>query len=89
MTLAQLSGEGWTFVEPPARLDDETVLGRYEGEPIKGGVLVEKIADEPDLIHSLYRTGPYDVEVKVDFGIGRGQVKIEQAEGYNYGDEDE
>lgn len=87
--LSELSGEGWTFVEPPERLDEESVLARYDGEPIKGGVLVEKLEDKPDLIHSLYRTGPYDVEVKIDFGIGRGQVRVSDAEGYEYDDEDQ
>jgi hypothetical protein len=87
--LSELSGKGWTFVEPPERLDEESVLARYDGEPIKGGVLVEKLEDKPDLIHSLYRTGPYDVEVKIDFSIGRGSVKVEKAEGYNYENNDE
>lgn len=81
--LSELSQSGWRFVEPPKKEDDPTVLGRYEDEPIKGGVLIERIADESDLIHALYRTGPYDVEIKIDFSIGRGQIRVENAEGYN------
>lgn len=83
MTLGELTGEGWTFVNPPELMDDESVLARYEGEPIKGGVLVERIEDQPDVMHALYRTGPYDVEVKLDFAIGRGQVKVTEADGYD------
>lgn len=78
----KLTGNGWAFVEPPEQTDEASVLARYQGEPIKGGVLIEQIEDEPYLIHSRYRTGPYNVEIKVDFEIGRGQARIEKVDSY-------
>jgi hypothetical protein len=77
-----LTGNGWATVEPPEPNDEPSVIARYKGEPIKGGVLMETIEDSPDLIHSRYRTGPYNIDVKVDFEIGRGQARIEKVDSY-------
>jgi hypothetical protein len=70
------------MVEPPEPEDAGTVVGRYKGEPIKAGVMMEELQDSPDVSHLLFRSGQYNLEVKIDFGIGRGQVKVEKASGY-------
>jgi len=80
--LRELDGEGWVMVDPPSSEDEHTVVARYANEPIRAGVLTEKVTDEPDVLHYKYRTGCYDLDVKVDFDIGRGLVKVERAEGY-------
>lgn len=77
MTLGELAGEGWTFVEPPARNDAASVVARHNGEPIKAGVRTETVTDTKSEIHHVYRTGSYDLELKIDFDIGRGQVRVE------------
>lgn len=84
--LGELCGKGWTVVEPPEIEDDENTVARYNDEPIKSGFLMERIEDSETVFHAKYRSGQYDLEVKVDYEIGRGQVKVQEAEGY---DEDE
>lgn len=80
--LAELAGNGWTLAEPPLKRDEESVVARVEGEPIKSGFLTERIEDTEDRLHVKYRTGQYDLEVKVDFASGHGQIRVEEAEGY-------
>jgi len=81
--LGDLDGEGWVVVDPPEDSDTHTVVGRYADEPIRAGVLTDKVEDDHDVIHYRYRTGCYDLDVKVDFDIGRGMVRVERAEGYS------
>lgn len=81
--ISNLEGRGWVMVGPPAQNDSESVVARYDGEPIKAGLLVDVVEDSEDVVHTQYRTGRYDLEVRVDFEIGRGQVRVEQAEGYD------
>lgn len=81
--LSELSGGGWTIAEPPLRRDGESVVARVQGEPIKAGFLTERIKDSDDMFHVKYRTGQYDLEVKVDFASGHGQVRVEEADGYD------
>lgn len=83
MALEELAGEGWVLVDPPARRDGESVIARHDGEPIKAGVLTDKIQDSEYEVHRKYRSGCYDVEIKVDFEIGRGRLHVERAEGYD------
>lgn len=83
MSLSDLDGRGWVVVEPPLPEDGESVVARLNGDAIKAGFLMERISDEDDLLHVKYRSGRYNLEVKVDFEIGRGQVKVERAEGYS------
>jgi len=83
MSLAELVGNGWTMVEPPQRGDGESVVARYEGEPIKAGFLTERVKDSEEEVHFRYRSGQYDLDVKIDFEVGRGQVKVEEAPGYS------
>jgi hypothetical protein len=70
------------MVEPPTRTDDASVVARYDGEPIKAGVRTDTIADNESEVHYRYRTGQYDLDVKIDFDIGRGVIRVTEAEGY-------
>lgn len=81
--LSELVGRGWVMVEPPLEQDGESTVARLNGEPVKAGFLTERIEDSDDLVHMKYRSGKFDLEVKVDFDIGRGQVRVEEAEGYD------
>lgn len=83
MTLAELAGNGWTVVQPPEPTDEQSVVGRYNGEPIKGGVRTAVKADTESAAHYQYRSGKYDLEVKIDFDIGRGMIRVAEAEGYD------
>lgn len=87
MTLEQLSGEGWKPVEPPHAGDPPSCIGRYDGEQVKAGVRTETITDTESEMHYKYRSGQYDLEVKIDFEIGRGQVRVSEANGYSNEDE--
>jgi hypothetical protein len=82
MSLKDLCGEGWMLVEPPLPRDDESVVARHGGEPIKAGFLTERLTDSEDEFHARYRSGQYDLDVKIDFEVGRGQVRVEEADGY-------
>lgn len=84
--LGKLSGDGWTMVEPPERHDENSVVARFDGEPVKAGLLLNVIEENESTFHSKYRSGQYDLEVKIDFDIGRGQIKVEEAPGYSNGD---
>jgi hypothetical protein len=83
MSLKELCGEGWTLVEPPLPRDSESVVARHHGEPVKAGFLTESVADSKELFHARYRSGQYDLDLKIDFDIGRGQLKVERAPGYS------
>jgi hypothetical protein len=80
--LSELVDSGWVVVNPPEPSDGDSVVARCDGEPIKAGFLMDVKRDTEDTFHSMYRSGSYNLEVKIDFDIGRGQVKVEQAEGY-------
>jgi len=80
--LSELCDNGWVMVEPPTRTDDASVVARYDGEPIKAGVRTDTIADNESEVHYRYRTGQYDLDVKIDFDIGRGVIRVTEAEGY-------
>jgi len=81
--MSELAGRGWIVVEPPKPMDEESVVARHNGEAIKAGFLTEKVKDTKSEIHNRYRSGSFDLDVKVDFDLGRGQVKVERAEGYD------
>lgn len=83
MSLGDLEGKGWTMVQPPQPADADSVVARHNGEPIKGGILVEELQDSEEVTHLLFRSGQYDLEVKIDFDIGRGRVRVSEAEGYD------
>jgi len=81
--LNELEGNGWTMVEPPLERDGESVIARFNGEPVKAGFLMDVIEENDSTFHSQYRSGKYNLEVKIDFDIGRGQVRVEEADGYD------
>lgn len=81
--LSELSGTGWTMAEPPLERDSESVVARVNGHPIKAGFLIDRIEESDNEFHVKYRTGKYNLEVKVDFVAARGQIKVEEAEGYD------
>ena len=82
--LNELKGRGWTDVQPPALNDDQSVIARFDGEPIKAGFRVETLEDNGSVLHEKFRTGCYDLEVKLFQGANKisGQVKVEEADGY-------
>jgi hypothetical protein len=79
--LSKLAGRGWTLVEPPLPTDPHSVVARYNGEPIKAGFKMEE-EDNDGEHYSKHRSGEYNLEVKVDFDVGRGQVRVTEADGY-------
>lgn len=81
--LSELAGTGWTLAKPPQPEDDENVVARVDGDPIRAGFLIERVTDADDKLHVKYRTGKYDLEVKLDLVSGHGQVRVEEAEGYD------
>lgn len=82
MTLSDLVGRGWVVVGPPLDRDGNSTVARWNGTPINVGFLMEQVEDSEDLVHYKYRSGQFDVEVKIDFDIGRGQARVQRAEGY-------
>lgn len=80
--LSELVGKGWILVDPPLKRDEESVVARYNGEPIKAGFTIEE-SEEDGEFYSKFRSGRYDLEVKVDFEIGRGRVRVTKADGYD------
>lgn len=82
MSLKTLEGKGWMIVEPPREDDPSNVIARYDGEPIRAGLLRERITDTDEMFEACYRSGPFDVRIKVDFSIGVGQIRVDRAEGY-------
>lgn len=83
MSLKELCGDGWIMVEPPLASDSEYVVARYNGEPIKVGFLIETITDTHNEFHARYRSGQYNVEVRVQFEVGRGTIRVTEADGYS------
>lgn len=83
MTLSDLVGRGWVSVEPPLQRDEDSVVARHNGRPIRAGFLMERVADNEHEAHFKYRSGRYDLEVKIDFEIARGQARVQEAEGYD------
>ena len=77
--LAKLCGEGWTFVTMPETTDEASVIARYGGEPIRAGVRTETVTDTQSEMHLRYRTGQYDLDIKIDFDIRRGMIRVTEA----------
>jgi hypothetical protein len=76
--LAELSGKGWVAAEPPEIDDADSVVARVRGEAIRGGVLTERHEDSEERFHYEFSTGPYTLEVKVDYISGNGQIRVEE-----------
>jgi len=85
MTILQdLCKKGWVAVNPPTDADEVSVICRYNGDPIKAGFESERIEDSSERLHTKYRTGMYDVELKIEStgGSALGQLHVERADGY-------
>ena len=78
----KLCGEGWVAADPPLQRDDGSVVARCNGHPIKAGFRTETVEDSDEEFHVIYRTGVYDVELRLDFLTGETAIKVERAEGY-------
>lgn len=79
--LNKLEGKGWTLVQPPDDYDEPSVVARYNGEPIRAGFTMEEREGDNEMYFK-FRSGQYDVELKVDFEVAHGQIKVTKAEGY-------
>lgn len=87
MTLKELAGRGWIRAEPPEMGADESVVAVVDGTEIKAGFERKNspIVDSPERIHRIFRSGQYDLEVKLETAgdmAFEGFVKVERAEGY-------
>lgn len=80
--LDDLTGRGWVAVDPPLEEDEASVVARYRGQPVRAGFTIEE-QDGDDETYFKFRTGKYDLELKVDFLSGHAQMKVEEADGYN------
>lgn len=82
MSLSELAGNGWVLVDPPCEHDESSVVARHRGQPIKAGFTVEEEEEDGELYFK-FRSGRYDLELKVDFDVGHGQVRVQEADGYD------
>jgi hypothetical protein len=88
--LQELCGKGWEPLDPSTNeqeLSDKRVIGNYKGETITVGFRIEEVAyEEGELLHEVYRTGQYDVHLKIESlsqDMAEGQIKVERADGYD------
>lgn len=88
--LKELEGLGWQPLDPSTdeqELSEKRVIGNYKGEPITVGFRIEEVEfEQGECLHEVYRTGRYDVHLKIETlgeGLAQGQVKVEEADGYD------
>lgn len=81
--LGSLEGRGWVAAQPPLRTDGESVVARFDGEPVKAGFLMDVLTETESTFHAKYRSGKYDLEVKVDYNASMGYVRVNEADGYD------
>jgi hypothetical protein len=79
--LEELVGKGWVLVRPPLDRDEESVVARYRGEKIKAGFVIEE-RNGDDEVYVKFRSGQYDLEVKIDFLARQGELRVSKAPGY-------
>ncbi|AGM11466.1 hypothetical protein M199_gp200 [Halogranum tailed virus 1] len=87
MALSDLDGQGWVRAEPPRLDDEETVVAVVDGEPVKAGFERKEspVEDSPSRIHRVFRSGRYDLEVRLETTSDmamEGFVRVERADGY-------
>jgi len=87
--LKQLDGKGWQPLDPTSEsqeVSEKRVIGNYKGQPVTVGFRIEEVDYEQDeRLHEIYRTGRYNVHLKIESlggGLAQGQIKVEQADGY-------
>jgi hypothetical protein len=85
--LAELSG--WQEIDPPTEeqeFNDKSIIGNWNGEPIRAGIKIETITDNETCVEDVFRTSCYDVHLKIET-VGRqlamGMVKVSEADGYS------
>lgn len=94
MSLKALEGKGWVKAEPPGLESEPSVIAEVDGEEIKAGFERKDspIEESKTCIHRKFRTGCYDVEVKITSGDGEvvmeGYIKVDRAEGYEQDSDD-
>lgn len=88
--LKQLAGRGWQRLDPTTEeqeMSDERIIGNYKGQPITVGFQIEEVDfEQGEHLHEIYRTGRYDVHLKIETlggSMAQGQVKVEEADGYD------
>ena len=82
--LNELAGAGWRAVQPPHSVDDENVIARWKGEPIKAGFETKTVEESESVFHKKFRTGCYDMELRLYSTphLASGEIKVEEADGY-------
>jgi len=82
--LNELAGAGWKNVQAPHSVDDESVIARWQGEPIKAGFETETVEESDAVFHKKFRTGCYDMELRLYSTphSASGEIKVEEADGY-------
>ena len=80
--LQQLEGRGWVQASPPLDVDENSVIARHKGRPIKAGFTMEEREGDGEM-YCKFRSGKYDVELKLDLAVGQGQLRVEEASGYD------
>ena len=81
--LSDLCERGWVVAQPPREEDDSSVIARVQGEPVKAGFKIETVKNDDQIVHERFRSGQYDVSLKIDYMIGRSQLRVDRAEGYD------
>lgn len=89
-TLEQLCGQGWQPLDPTTDKQeamDQRIIGNYKGEPITVGFKIDEVSyEEGENLHEIFRTGRYDVHLKIESlgaNMAEGMIKVETAPGYN------
>lgn len=85
--LNEIAGDGWVEADPPSLDADSSVVAVVDGEPVKMGTTATTIREDKSCVHRRFRTGPYDVDVKIESADGQialaGHVKVEYVDDYN------
>jgi len=88
MTLKELAGRGWIPAEPPMIDHEPSVVAMVDGQPIRAGFERKNspIVNTRTEIHRKFRTGQYDLDVRIETPDGEivaaGYIKVERADGY-------
>lgn len=85
--LGEIAGDGWVEADPPPLDADESVVALVDGETVKMGTTATTIREDRSCVHRRFRTGPYDVDVKIESADGEialgGYVKVEHVDDYD------
>jgi hypothetical protein len=89
-SLKDLADNGWYDAKPPALNDDIKVIGIIRGFRVRVPQQFE-LSESPitmndELIHRRFRTGKYDVDLRLHIAgdmVTNGEIKVETAEGYD------